>query len=718
MKVGVTLFRDRNGIAHIKADSLIDLYYGQGFVHGRDRLMQMCLMRVLGQGRICELLHDDDESLKIDQFFRRMNWQKNLKNEIDKLNVEDHAAIEAYCYGINNAMKKSIPWEFRVLGYKPEPWKPQDCILMVRMMGYLTLAQSQGEIERLLVEMVQAGVSEDKLQALFPDKLEGLDIELLKKVTLGERIVKPESLWGGVMPRMMASNNWVVNGSKTKSRKPMLANDPHLEGNRLPNVWYENVFIGNDRYMMGVSMPGIPGILSGRNNNVSWGVTYAFIDTIDSWIEHCKEGRYYRENDKAWHDFELRNELIKRKNNPTVAMQCYENAHGLVDGDPTVDGYYLATRWSGSDGGIETIMASINMWGVKSVHKAKALAAKIDSGWSFVFADTLGDIGFQMTGKVPVRREGISGLVPLPGWLAENDWQGFHSPTAMPQCINPEQGYFCTANNDLNQYGRISPINICMASYRADRIAELLQKGSKFTFDSFREMQFDVYSKQAELFMPILKPLLPNTTQGNILKNWDLKYDAQSQGAYLFEMVLKAIYHDVFALHGLGSPVVKYLTQETSIFIDFYHNFDAVLLADDSPWFDGKSRDEIFKNAAQRALQLSPKAWGQVQSIMLKNIFFDGKLPFMLGFDKGPITIIGGRATVHQGQIYRNAGRQTTFIPTVRLITDMGRHEVYTSLLGGPSDRRFSKWYASDVEHWSNGQYKLLTPMPVKKYRF
>lgn len=718
MKAGVKLFRDRNGVAHVAAESLIDLYYGQGFVHGRDRLLQMCIMRVLGQGRICELLHDDDESLRIDKFFRRMNWSKNINVQIEKLNVEDHSALEAYCHGVNAAINKSVPWEFKILGYKPEPWKPKDCVLMARMMGYLTLAQSQWEVERLIVEMVQSGITLEKLEELFPGKLEGLDIELVKKVTLTERVVKPESLWQAGMPRAMASNNWVIHGSKTKSHKPMLANDPHLEGNRLPNVWYEVVFIGNDRYMMGASMPGIPGVLSGRNNDVSWGVTYAFIDAIDSWIEQCDSGRYFREGNKPWRDFDIRRENIHRKSHPTLEMLCYENEHGLLDGDPNKAGYYLATKWAGAEGGVETIVAAINMWSVKSVHKAKALAAKIDTGWSFVFADTFGDIGFQMSGKVPIRPEGISGLVPLPGWKSGNDWQGFYAPNMMPQCVNPEKGYFCTANNDLNEYGQINPINICMGSYRADRIAELLEKDTKFTFDKIREMHFDVFSKQAELFMPILKPLLPNTLQGKILKDWDMKYDAGSKGAYFFELVLKAIYHDVFALHGLNTSVIKHLAKETGIFCDFYGNFDEVLLKDDSQWFGGQTRDEIFKAAIDRALQLPVKTWGQVQQITLKNIFFDGKLPHVFGFDRGPITLIGGRATVHQGQIYRSDGRDTTFMPTIRMVSDMGHHELYSSLLGGPSDRRFSKWYASDVNHWYKGKYKLLTPMPVKKYRF
>jgi penicillin amidase len=718
MKAGVTIFRDRNGVAHIKASALVDLFWGQGFAHGTDRQMQMCLMRVVGQGRLCELLHDDDESLKIDRFFRRMNWSKHVGKELEKLNVEDHAALESYCKGVNAALRKSHPWEFKMMGYRPEPWKPKDCILMSRMMGYLTLAQSQGEIQRLFIEMVQAGVSKEKLDELFPNILEGFDLELINKIILGERIVKPASLWGQALPRMMASNNWVVHGSKTKSYKPLLANDPHLEANRLPNVWYESVLIGNDRYMMGASLPGIPGILSGRNNDVSWGVTYAFLDNMDSWVEKCDEARYFREDEKKWHDFDIRRETIQRKKHPAVVMSFFENEHGVIDGDPNVSGHYLATLWAANDAGVNSVVAAMNMWQMDTVRKAQVNIGKIETGWSFVLADSHGDIGFQMSGLAPIRKKGVSGFVPLAGWVPENNWQGFYPPHLLPNCINPEQGFFVTANNDLNKHGVINPINMCMGSYRADRISDLLKKADKLCFKDMREIQFDVYSLQAEYFMEILKPMLPDSPQGHILSEWDYKYDAKSKGAYLFELVLKCIYHDVFALNGMGSGVVKYLSQETGTFIDFYGNFDQVLLREESLWFGEQSREDIFKDALNRALAFPPEIWGQVQQFTLKNIFFDGKLPEVLGFDKGPITAIGGRATVHQGQIYRSEGRETTFMPSIRMISDLSRHEMHSCLLGGPSDRRFSKWYDNDIRNWQRGVYKLLSPMPKKKSKF
>ncbi len=700
--------RDGNGIPHIQADSEIEMYYWQGYSHARDRGMQILLMRILGRGRLSEILDSSENSLHIDIFFRRMNWSGNTKKQIEALSKNALEKFRAYCEGINKAFDKKVPLELKLLGYKHETWSMDDSLLISRMIGYLTLAQSQGEIERLLVEMIQADVSDQKLEALFPGLLNNLDRELINKVELQERIVSNEVLWQAGVPRMMASNNWVVSGTKTKSGKPILSNDPHLEVNRLPNVWCEMSLSAGDNWSIGSGIPGVPGMLVGRNNNIAWGATYAFVDTIDSWVEKCVEGKYYREEDNSWNEFIVRKEAILRKNKETESISFYENDLGTLEGNPYEQQYCLITRWAAASSGAASVEAVLNMFSASTVAQGMQAFGQLETGWNYVFADENGDIGYQMTGLVPIRRKGISGLVPVPGWKKENHWQGFIDPKDMPRVKNPEAGYFCTANEDLNRYGIASPINMPMGSYRSDRISELLSSRSDLTSDDMFKMHFDVHSKQAALFMKILRPLLPNTEQGNILKLWDLCYDADSKGAYLFELFYKALYQNVFGKQGMSEGVVKFLQQETGTFIDFYANFDNILLSDKSIWFNGKSQQKIFEEALENAINCEIKTWKSVQQYKMKNILFDGKLPSILGFDKGPYTAIGGRATIHQGQIYRSAGRDTTFLPSFRMVADFSNDWLRTNIAGGPSDRRFSKWYCSDLDNWLQGRYKEL----------
>ncbi|GAH88084.1 unnamed protein product, partial [marine sediment metagenome] len=177
-----------------------------------------------------------------------------------------------------------------------------------------------------------------------------------------------------------------------------------------------------------------------------------------------------------------------------------------------------------------------------------------------------------------------------------------------------------------------------------------------------------------------------------------------------FERFYTALLRKVFGEGGMGEAVVDFLGDEAAIFVDSYDNFDRVLLSPASAWFSGMSREEVFRQVARESLSVPVRAWGSTRKLVLSHILFGGKLPRFLGFDRGPITLIGGRATIHQGQIYRNAGRLTSFAPSQRLVTDMAEERMHTNLAGGPSDRRFSRWYCSDLKNWRAGRYKALEP--------
>ncbi|MBW1864700.1 MAG: penicillin acylase family protein, partial [Deltaproteobacteria bacterium] len=147
----------------------------------------------------------------------------------------------------------------------------------------------------------------------------------------------------------------------------------------------------------------------------------------------------------------------------------------------------------------------------------------------------------------------------------------------------------------------------------------------------------------------------------------------------------------------------------TGTFIDFYQNFDRILLSETSVWFGGENRESLYKRTAKKTLDIPVRPWGESRKFMMRHLVFGGKLPAFLGFDRGPITGIGGRATIHQGQIYRSGNRDTTFFRSYRIVSDLSIDDCRSNIAGGPSDRRFSKWYVSDLENWKNGKYKTLS---------
>jgi penicillin amidase len=158
---------------------------------------------------------------------------------------------------------------------------------------------------------------------------------------------------------------------------------------------------------------------------------------------------------------------------------------------------------------------------------------------------------------------------------------------------------------------------------------------------------------------------------------------------------------------------MRHLMGETAILADFYYNLDRILLAENSVWFGGERREQIWARVLSRSLDGPLTTWGNEQRVMMKHLMLGGRFPVWMGFDHGPVELRGNRATIHQGQVYRSGGRVTSFAPSYRLVTDFAEPKAHTCLAGGPSDRRFSPWYTSGIADWLAGRFKALKPGPA-----
>ncbi|MGD9310401.1 MAG: penicillin acylase family protein [Desulfosarcina sp.] len=706
----IHILRNGHGIPEISAETVADLMRGLGWVHANDRQLQTLITRILIQGRAAELIQADGGLIAIDTYMRRMNFLPDTEDQLARLNPQTHTAVTAYADGFNHWMAENgLVFELKLLGYRqPDAYTAADCLRLAKVFGFLGLADTQAKMETFLVQLIQKGISERRLRELFPYLSDPIDTELLNQIRLAPPMVPEAVPWLSRLPRFNASNNWVVAGRHTRSGLPILCGDPHLEVNRLPNVWQEVVLRLPGNSIMGVSIPGIPGLIIGRNRHLAWSPTYAFMDMLDYRIEHCRDGRYFRTD--GWKPFTVREELIKVKHKASIRIQVYENEHGLLEGDPHQDGHYLALGWSGASGcgarDVDTLIALLN---TRDVETGMRLFRRVEAvAMNWVLADTRGSIGYQMSGR-HFKRPGVSsGLLPHAAWEGQWDHHGYNDPEELPCVYNPPEGIIATANQDLNYLGRSNPINLCMGTYRADRIIQLLESGSKLDVAYMKDMQYDLYSLQAERLMTAIGPLLPDTENGRILKTWDLRYDADSKGAMLFESVYHAMIRVVFGDHGMGRAVIDHIFSETALFNDYYVNFDHILQKRRSAWFDGRTRERLFRQAIREGLAVTPERYANNRSIVMAHVLFGGRVPRLLGFDYGPIALPGCRATISQGQLFKSDGRSTTFSPTYRLITDMATDEIHTNLAGGPSDRRFSKWYISDLRNWYEGNYKVL----------
>lgn len=705
----VRLGRTTGGVAVVEGADDTALAFGLGIAHAEDRLVQMELVRLACRGKLSECLAATEESETIDVFMRRLGVARYSDEEARDLSPATSAWLGAYCRGVNRVLRRSIrPLEFLLVGHTPEPWTPADCLATTRAMSYVGLAEGQGDAERWIVEVLRRGADPAVLKRLFAPHLDGLDDAILgaiRELVQVEPFV-PAAIRTAALPRLRASNNWVVAGSRTRSGKPLQANDPHLEGNRLPAIWYEVVLRTTDDYRVGITMPGLPGIGMGRNSRVSAGFTYGFMDLIDHFVEDCADGKY-REG-KRWRPFERRTEEIRRKGKPARVIEIFENPRGVLDGTPFKKGLHLLTAWSSRRrGAARTVEALRRFQRVRSVAEAQEVLREVGISCNWLIADVDGAIGLQQSGHLPARRH--SGLHPVPGWDPAFHWEGDADPATLRSERDPGCGFLVTANeHQATEDGPLS-VNMHMGKDRAGRIADLLEGREDLTAEDMRAIQADLHSRQARRYMEVLRPLLPDTPAGRALDGWDLTYRTDAREPVLFEAVWRALLRETFGPF-FGPEVWEYTAAETSILVDFFHYFDDAFLGGDPAWFRGTTRKELCRRVLAEVLPaVPPGTWGDVNRFAMTNVFFGGKLPGWMGFDVGPVAVPGNRATPCQGQVFRSHGRATSFVPSWRYVTDLAEDRAFTSLAGGPSGRRFSRWYAADVARWLGFEVKELS---------
>ena len=704
----IRLERNSRGVPCITAGSYEDLAFGHGFVHANDRQLQVLLTRLAYQGRLSECLTAHPDLIQMDKKARRINFLPDPEKQIARLDPGVKRQLTAYVDGFNYFLSQNRPvFELRLFGYRPEPLRIEDVISLTKVMGFIGLAESQGNMEKLILQMVQKGVGEERIRDLFPYLRDDIDYDLLKKVSLFEPVVPDSLTWLDLLPRISGSNAWAVSGDLTVSGLPLLCNDPHLEVNRLPSIWQEVVLRIPGKTIKGASFPGAPGVLIGRSDHLAFGVTYAFMDMLDYNIEHCRNGCYRRGDN--WLPFRRRLEKIRTRKGRIEEAVFYENDLGILEGDPYQEGYYLLMSWAAARGCGGSDFSHLLIPEAKDAHKAMTLYRQMQSGgWCFVLADVRGNIGLQMSGRLFKRVDRVSGLLPRPAWKEGIAEPEFVDQEELPAVLNPESGFIVSANHDLNHLGRVSAINLPMSSYRAERITSMLEQAPPLDLAGMQTMQNDLFSLQADRLMPIIIPLLPKTREAEILREWDCRYEPQSRGAALFERIYREILLTVFGDNGLGREVMDYLLTETALLCHYFGNFDQVLLDPDSAWFRDKDRKELLQQAVARGLSADVPEYGRTRTVRLSHLLFGGKLPRWLGFDRGPLQLPGGRATILQGQICRTMNRTTTFGPSYRMIVDLQTQALFSNMPGGVSDRRFSGLYCNNMENWLKGVYQEL----------
>jgi penicillin amidase len=337
---------------------------------------------------------------------------------------------------------------------------------------------------------------------------------------------------------------------------------------------------------------------------------------------------------------------------------------------------------------------------------ASAQVRRVELSFNWILADRGGAIAYQMSGRLPRRAAGTTGLVPLPGWDPRHDWTGFLDHDELPRLDNPPEGFVASANQDVSEMAAAPIITLPVAPYRHRRIVELLSSREDWTAADFEAMQMDRLSLQAVRYLEVLRPLLAGDARFDAIAAWDCVYDDGSREAAWFETFRTALVEA--ALTTVCGDGGAFILHETTIVAASFGLLDDVLLRPEGGWHGAGGRDAAFERAAQAAFAAEPMTLAQRQPLVLGHVLLSGRLPLKAGFDRSTPGLRGGRATIHQGQRLRSSGREVAIGPSYRMVADLAGRTLRTALPGGPSDRRSSRWYASGIEDWWSGRARTL----------
>lgn len=565
LKHPVEVVRDRSGIPHITAKTTHDALFTLGFVHAQDRLWQMEMNRRTGAGRLSEIM--GDATLSTDKFLRTVGFYQSAKNAYERFDKDTQESLQAYSDGVNAFLDQrsgSLPVEFLILGVTPEKWSPIDSVVWTKMMAWDLGKNWSKELARM---QLATKVPLSQVSEFFPpypgevqDPLP--DFSALYKVAA----IDPSRLLAAApetLPPSAGSNNWVVSGSKTDTGKPLLANDPHL-GLAAPALWYFAHIKTPEFETIGATLPGVPGVILGRNNKIAWGFTNTAPDTQDLYIEKINpDNPDEYKTPEGWAAFQTRKEVIQVKDQDPVEVTVRITRHGPVLSDVYEDaaksvasGHVLAFAWTTLLDQDTTPMTSLKMAKAQNWAEFKeAIRFFTSPQQNMVYADTEGNIGYYAPALVPVRDPANKavGRIPVPGWDARYDWKGFIPFEELPQTYNPAKGYHYTANQKIvpADYPHFITHDWNLP-YRAMRIKDRLELEDTHSVQTFIDLHGDVQSLMAEEFLEILlttKPADDVSRQAlTALSTWDGQMTMQGKAPLIFNAWIrelnKAIYAD------------------------------------------------------------------------------------------------------------------------------------------------------------------------------
>ncbi len=761
----VEVFWDTAAVPHVFAASERDALFAQGFLHARHRLWQMEMFRRVATGRLSEIF--GEQALESDRFLRTLGLHRAARRAVEALSPETRALLDAYVAGINAALEEwpgFLPAEFVILRIRPEPFTAADAVAIEKIMAWdlaeygetLRMVEAYRRLgpegfQRVRPHYPEWGVTilgdtpwpgrvEDGLPEVLPPGLEtdggsaGGDeaaggaapgaFPRPTRTTLGETkaaasytlpsadVLASARIPDALLPLLKAtnavraSNSWVVGPERSASGRPLLANDMHLALNQ-PTIYYLVGLHAPGLDVVGMSIPGAPGVVAGHTGGVAWGYTNASLDDTDLFIERVDPAdstRYLTPDGSA--PFTYRTEVIPVRGGGADTLTVRETRHGpVITGvEARVGEELIALRWVAHDPGT-TFDGILRLNRARTADDVvRALRLFTNPHQNVVFGDTAGGWGYWMAGRIPRRPCRCAPILPVPGWTGEHDWQGYLDFEEHPHALAPEQGYIVTANNRQSRTPVSELINDgnWWAPYRAQRITQLLELTPVHDAASMVRTQLDHVSLQALRMRRVAAASFRAAglaREAALLEAWD--------GAHPLDAVEPTLYHAWW--RRLRSLVAEEIYGGEPGYL--------ALSALERMLEAGEVGPDLLARAASLgAGDAAGRTWGEAHTLTLGHPLASVPLlKRLFGFGREGVPRVGGPQTVNVAGFGGPPGTfRVTSGPSQRHIVDLAELEGTGGFIlpGGQSGAPAGPHSMDQLRRWQSGD---LLALPVTR---
>jgi penicillin amidase len=723
----VTVLRDHHGVPSITAQTLDDLWIAQGYVTAQDRLWQMDMMRRYAAGELAAALGAD--YVEVDREQRTLGLRDVARRSLAQAEPQERAQLEAYARGVNAYIGQhqyGLPLEMRVLRYFPRAWTAEDSVLvgvsMAEMLNHGTYRDDLNR-ETILARLGPELTADLYVESSQRDIVPGHDVDEIEpepetpdtEPHAAKEPVPPYSQtpYSQAKPRSIpppldrvraGSNNWVIAGAHTESGKPLLSNDMHLP-HHIPNTWYEAHLTCGDFDVAGVTLPGAPWVIVGHNRRIAWGFTNVGPDVEDVFVENFNaQGEY--QTPTGWRKPELRHEVIHVKRGRDVEMDVLLTRHGpLISKEIKGEQRQLALKWAIFDTGMSLPFYAVNSAQNWEQFRA-AFARYLGPGQNVVYADADGNIGYQATGRVPLRAAG-DGSLPVSGADDAHEWIGYVDFDEMPTVYNAPSGIIATANGRITADGyKYSITREWEPPYRTERIYRVLRQNKKFNAADMLALQMDVQSDLDKFVAQRMVYAVDQTpaagprvrAAADILRRFDGKISMDSAGAAIEQRARRWL-TETLLQSKLGGDAELYTWFMKTVWLENTIAFQP------PRWLPAryKSWDELLEAAVEAAANdpqaprdLASWKYGDYATVQIAHPIF-GKLPWLSKYASTQrLPQSGNGITVKQ------VGGQ--FAPSERFTADFGDLDQSTlNIVNGESGNLFSPYFNDQFDAWYRG---------------